>query len=203
MAGDSGGLIHDEQLLNDLRHALDNGQIQILFQPQYAMEDDRMIGVEALARWQHPQFGEISAGVLFALAERADFILPLSDHIHARALAEAARWPTALAHLRLSINITAADIAEPDFQGGFLRMIDDTGLARERITVELTESGLVENLDAAATLLGQLREAGLTVAIDDFGTGYSSLAYLKSLPLDYLKIDSGIVRDITGTDATG
>lgn len=193
------GIVDDEQLLNDLRHALDNGQIQILFQPQYAMDDDRMIGVEALARWQHPQYGEISAGILFALAERADFILPLSDHIHARALIEAAHWPEALRALRLSINITAADIAEPDFLGNLLRMIDETGLARERITVELTEGGLVENLDAAATLLGQLREAGLCVAIDDFGTGYSSLAYLKSLPLDYLKIDSGIARDITGT----
>ena len=199
MAGGAGTIVDDEQLLNDLRHALDNGQIQIVFQPQYAMADDRMTGVEALARWQHPQYGEIGAGVLFALAERADFILPLSDHIHARALDEAAHWPAALSHLRLSINITAADIAEPDFLGRLLRLIDDTGLARERITVELTESGLVENLDAAATLLGQLREEGLKVAIDDFGTGYSSLAYLKSLPLDYLKIDSGIARDATGT----
>src|SRR5690606_36464343 len=143
--------------------------------------------------------GEIGAGVLFALADRSDFMLPLSDHIHARALAEAARWPEALAHLRLSINITAADIAEPDFLSGLLRLIDDSGVARDRLTVELTESGLVEDLDAAATLLGQVRQAGLAVAIDDFGTGYSSLAYLKSLPVDYLKIDSGIVRDITGT----
>ncbi len=199
VADDASGIIDDEQLLNDLRHALDNGQIQIVFQPQYAMADDSMIGVEALARWQHPQYGEIGAGVLFALAERAGFILPLSDHIHARALDEAAHWPAALSHLRVAINITAADIAEPDFVPGLLRMIDETGLLRQRITVELTESGLVEDLDAAATLLGQLREEGLAVAIDDFGTGYSSLAYLKSLPLDYLKIDSGIVRDITSS----
>jgi diguanylate cyclase (GGDEF)-like protein len=199
IAGGESGIVDDEQLLTDLRHALDNGQIQIVFQPQYAMADDGMVGVEALARWQHPHYGEIGAGVLFTLAERADFILPLSDHIHARALAEAAQWPAALAHLRLAINITAADIAEPDFVSRLLRMIDETGLARARITVELTESGLVEDLDAASTLFGQLREAGLAVAIDDFGTGYSSLAYLKSLPLDYLKIDSGIVRDITAT----
>ena len=199
LAGEKAGVVDDERLQNDLRHALDNDEIQILFQPQYAMADDHMVGVEALARWQHPQYGEIGAGVLFTLAERSDFVLPLSEHIHARALAEAAHWPAALAHLRLSINITAGDIAEPDFLQRLLRMIDETGLARERITVELTESGLVENLDAASTLLGQLREEGLSVAIDDFGTGYSSLAYLKSLPLDYLKIDSGIVRDITGS----
>lgn len=199
IADEEAGIIDDHRLQNDLRHALDNGQIQILFQPQYAMADDRIVGVEALARWQHPHYGEIGAGILFALAERSDFILPLSDHIHARALSEAASWSDALAHLRLAINITAADIAEPDFQQSFLRLVDDSGFARERLTVELTESGLVEDLSAAALLLGQLREAGLAVAIDDFGTGYSSLAYLKSLPLDYLKIDSGIVRDITGT----
>jgi diguanylate cyclase (GGDEF)-like protein len=199
VAGEASRIIDDDQLQNDLRHALDNGQIQILFQPQYAMADDRMVGVEALARWQHPKYGEIGAGVLFALAERSDFILPLSDHIFARALSEAAEWPEALSKLRLAINITAADLAEPDFLSGLLGMIDESGLARERITVELTESGLVDDLEAAAALLGHLREAGLMVAIDDFGTGYSSLAYLKSLPVDYLKIDSGIVRDITGS----
>ena len=199
VAGSTSRIIDDDQLQNDLRHALDNGQIQIVFQPQYSMADDGMIGVEALARWQHPTYGEIGAGVLFALAERSDFILPLSDHIHARALSEAAHWPAALSHLRLAINITAADIAEPDFLPHLLQLIDGSGIARDRITVELTESGLVENLDAASILLGQAREEGLAVAIDDFGTGYSSLAYLKSLPLDYLKIDSGIVRDITGT----
>jgi diguanylate cyclase (GGDEF)-like protein len=192
-------IVDDDRLQNDLRQAIDNGQIQILFQPQYAMEDDRMTGVEALARWQHPQYGEIGAGVLFALAERSDFVLPLSDHIHARALAEAANWPEALGDLRLSINITAGDIAESDFLASFLALVDQSGFARHRLTVELTESGLVENLDAAARLLGQLREEGLAVAIDDFGTGYSSLSYLNALPLDYLKIDSSIVRDITGT----
>ncbi len=200
IAGDESGIVDDERLLSDLRHALDNGQIQILFQPQYDMADDSMIGAEALARWRHPSYGEIGAGALFALAERADFILPLSDHIRARALTEAASWPRALDRLRLAINVTAADIAEPDFLRNLLRMIDEAGIARERVTMELTESGLVEDLNAAATLLGQLRDAGLAVAIDDFGTGYSSLAYLKSLPLDYLKIDSGIVRDITATE---
>jgi diguanylate cyclase (GGDEF)-like protein len=199
IAGDDSRIVDDDQLQNDLRHALDKGQIQILFQPQYRMSDDQITGVEALARWQHPHYGEIGAGVLFALAERSDFLLPLSDHIHARALAEAAQWPEIMSDLHLSVNVTAADISEPDFLQSFLRMVDDSGFARERLTVELTESGLVENIASAAVLLGQLREAGLAVAIDDFGTGYSSLAYLKALPLDYLKIDSGIVKDITGT----
>ena len=191
--------VDDDRLQNDLRHALDNGQIQVLFQPQYDMASDALVGVEALSRWQHPHFGEIGGGALFSIAERSDFLLPLSDHIHARALTEAAAWPAALSRLRLSINVTAADIAEPDFLTRFLQRVDASGLARERLTVELTESGLVEDLASASLLLSQLREAGLAVAIDDFGTGYSSLAYLKALPLDYLKIDSSIAQDIAGS----
>jgi diguanylate cyclase (GGDEF)-like protein len=199
VADDRSRIVDDDRLHSDLRHALDSGQIQLLFQPQYDMASDALIGVEALARWQHPQYGVIGAGALFAVAERSDFMLPLSDHIHARALAEAAAWPAPLRQLRLALNVTAADIGEPDFLTSFLRLIDESGFERERLTVELTESGLVENLDSAAVLLDQLRDAGLAVAVDDFGTGYSSLAYLKALPIDYLKIDSSIARDITGS----
>jgi diguanylate cyclase (GGDEF)-like protein len=199
VADQASRIVDDDRLQTDLRHALDSGQIQLLFQPQYAMADDRIVGVEALARWQHPHYGEIGADALFSIAERSDFMLPLSDHIHARALAEAAAWPAELRDLGLAVNVTAADIAEPDFLNNFLHLVDSSGLARERVTVELTESGLVENLAGAALLLTQLRDAGLKVAVDDFGTGYSSLAYLKALPLDYLKIDRSIARDIEGT----
>ncbi|MET0136805.1 MAG: GGDEF domain-containing phosphodiesterase [Sphingobium sp.] len=191
--------VHHDRIDSDLRLALDRGEIQILFQPQYAMADDRITGVEALARWQHPLHGEIGAGALFAIAERSDFLVPLSDHIHARALTEAASWPASLSHLKVAINVTAADIAQPEFVDQFLEQVSQAGMERERVTVEITESGLIENLNAAAVLLTRLRTAGLTVAIDDFGTGYSSLAYLKSLPLDYLKIDSTIARDIVGS----
>jgi EAL domain-containing protein (putative c-di-GMP-specific phosphodiesterase class I) len=192
-------VLHHERIDSDLRLALDRGEIQMLFQPQYAMADDRITGVEALARWRHPVHGEIGAGALFAVAERSDFMVPLSDHIHARALELAASWPESLSHLRVAINVTAADIAQPEFLDTILDQVDLSGVARSRVTLEITEGGLIENLDGAAQLLTQLRSAGLTVAIDDFGTGYSSLAYLKSLPLDYLKIDSTIARDIAGS----
>ncbi len=191
--------LHHERIDSDLRLALDRDEIQILFQPQFSMADDGIIGVEALARWRHPVHGEIGAGALFAIAERSDFLLPLSDHIHARALDQMMRWPDGLATLRVALNITAADIAQPDFLRAMLATIDEAGVARERITLEITEGGLIENLGTAATLLSDLRAAGLHVAIDDFGTGYSSLAYLKSLPLDYLKIDSSLARDIVGS----
>uniref|UniRef100_UPI0030C8A986 putative bifunctional diguanylate cyclase/phosphodiesterase n=2 Tax=Rhizorhapis sp. SPR117 TaxID=2912611 RepID=UPI0030C8A986 len=190
----------DDQLETDLRLALDRGEIEIVFQPQYVMADDRVTGVEALARWNHPKFGALGASALFAAAERSDYLLPLSGHVQKRALEIAAAWPDALSHLRLAINVTAADIAQADFFETFMAQLESSGFPHDRLTVEITESGLIEDLAAASALLTKWRAAGLRVAIDDFGTGYSSLAYLKSLPLDYLKIDSGLAKDITGSE---
>ena len=188
-----------DQLETDLRLALDRGEIGIVFQPQYPVGGEHMTGVDALARWNHPQYGPLGAGMLFATAERSDYMLPLSSHIQAQALRQAAAWPQALSHLRLSINVTAEDIAQPGFMRQFLNLVDASGFPRSRLTVEITESGLIEDVDNATRLLTALRAEGLAVAVDDFGTGYSSLAYLKSLPLDYLKIDSGLAQDIAGT----
>jgi len=191
--------VDSDQLETDLRLALDRGEIGIAFQPQYSVGQERIIGVEALARWNHSQYGPLGAGILFTTAERSDYMLPLSAHIQAEALRQAAAWPRALSDLRLSLNVTAADIAQPGFLSEFLALVDRAGFPRSRLTVEITESGLIEDVSAAAALLTALRGEGLAVAIDDFGTGYSSLAYLKNLPLDYLKIDSGLAQDISGT----
>ena len=191
--------VDTDQLETDLRLALNRGEIGIVFQPQYPVDQQRIVGVEALARWNHPKYGPLGAGILFATAERSDYMLPLSAHIQEQALRQAAAWPAALSSLRLSINVTAADIAQPDFMANLLGMVDRCGFPRARLTVEITESGLIEDVDAATALLAAMRAEGLAVAIDDFGTGYSSLAYLKSLPLDYLKIDSGLAQDIAGS----
>ncbi|MEO5493371.1 MAG: EAL domain-containing protein [Sphingomonas sp.] len=183
----------------DLRRAIDGGEIAVLFQPQVAIATGKITGVEALARWEHPVFGAVGADQLFAAADRADLGLALSDHIQRLALETAAAWPAPLADQRLSINLTAADIARPGFADIFLDRVDAARFARSRLTVEITESGLIDDLGAAAQLLATLRHAGCRVAIDDFGTGYSSLAYLKALPLDYLKIDKKLAQDITGS----
>jgi EAL domain-containing protein (putative c-di-GMP-specific phosphodiesterase class I) len=158
-----------------------------------------MIGVEALARWYHPTHGDIGATTLFAVASRSDYMGKLSNYIQRRALEKAAAWPEALGKLRLSINLTAGDIATRDCAAIFLALIDATGFSRDRMTVEITESGLIDNLSGAAAVFADLRAGGVRVAIDDFGTGYSSLAWLKALPLDYLKIDKGLAQDIAGT----
>jgi diguanylate cyclase (GGDEF)-like protein len=198
-AQDEGTALFDASLETDLRRALDNDEIDILFQPQVSVTNGQIVGVEALARWQHPQHGELGAETLFSVAKRSDYLTALSAHVQRRAATKAAAWPSALDSLRLSVNVTAEDIARPEFAGNFLAMIDETGFPRERLTVEITENGLIADLMAAATLLASLRSGGCRVAIDDFGTGYSSLAYLKALPLDYLKIDKHLAQDIAGT----
>jgi EAL domain-containing protein (putative c-di-GMP-specific phosphodiesterase class I) len=191
--------VRGDQLEVDLRRALDQDEIEILFQPQVSITTGRIEGAEALARWRHPTFGELGAATLFSVAERSDYVVQLSDHVQRKAVIAAAEWPDVLSGLRLSVNITAADIVRPGFASQFIELVDSSHFDPKRLTVEVTESGLIEDLNAAAYLLANLREGGLRVAIDDFGTGYSSLAYLKALPLDYLKIDKRLCEDITGS----
>ena len=188
-----------DALVGNLHRALERGEIGVLFQPQVAIATGAIIGVEALARWQHPEFGEIGAESLFAAAERAGLEATLSDHVQRRALSAAANWPSSLAKLRLAINVTAADVARANFADSLLGRVDSSGFPRARLTVEVTESGVMRDLVEASRLLMELRAAGCRVAIDDFGTGYSSLAYLKALPLDYLKIDKKLSQDIAGS----
>ena len=198
-SADQGKYDHHASLESDLRNALDRDEIELLFQPQVAIPSGAIVGVEALARWRHPVHGELGAVTLFAVAEKSDYLVALSAHVQKRAAEQAAAWPAALGAVRLSVNVTAADIARPGFAGSFLAMIDASGFPRNRLTVEITESGLIDDLGVAAQLLAELRAGGCRVAIDDFGTGYSSLAYLKALPLDYLKIDKKLAQDIAGT----
>lgn len=195
------GLVHSDsdRLDADLRLALDRGEIGIVYQPQYDSINDQIIGVEALARWNHPELGQLDAGTLFAAADRSDYLLPLSLHIQRCALMEAGGWPEPLRKLRLAINITAVDLAQGDFPASLEGLVARSGFPADRLTVEITESGLIENIDRAGTILQMLRSKGIRVAIDDFGTGYSSLAYLKALHPDYLKIDHSLSRDIVGT----
>ncbi|WP_174284850.1 bifunctional diguanylate cyclase/phosphodiesterase [Sphingomonas bacterium] len=196
---DAEGATSIDSLAVDLHHAIERGEIDILFQPQVEIASGRITGVEALARWEHGALGVLGAEALFAAAERADLGIALSEHIQRLVLARAARWPQALAGLRVSVNLTAADVARPGYAALFLARLDASGFPRGRLTIEVTESGLMEDLTAASAFLAALRGAGCRVAIDDFGTGYSSLAYLKTLPLDYLKIDRALTRDIGGS----
>ena len=196
--GEQSRQAEERRLELDLRLALDEDRIEILWQPQVSVPTGRIVGVEALARWRHPLLGELGAEALFAAAERSDYLIELSNHVQRKAIGIAAAWTGVLATLRVAVNVTAADIAEPGFSARILALASESGL-RDRLTIEVTESGLMEDLAAAADLLAGLRSGGLRVAVDDFGTGYSSLAYLKALPLDTIKIDRRLAQDIAGS----
>jgi len=173
--------------------AIDRDEIEIVFQPQYEMATDRLIGAEALARWQHPQIGRLGANTLFTLAERTDHVAQLSRHIAERALMLAGEWPD---HLRLSLNVTPADIAAATFPIEFLGLLGRRNFPPERLAIEITEQVLLADLDEISRALNPLKLAGVTIALDDFGAGYSNFRYLKLLPIDKLKLDRSMVEGI-------
>lgn len=189
----------EQQLEAELAHALERDEITIALQPQMRADTGQLVGAEALARWNHPELGFLGAATLFSVAERAGLMEPLSLHIHKLAFETAARWPDSLSFVRLSVNVTAGDLANGAFVKDMMQTISASGFAVDRTTLEITESELIGDLASAASHLAALRDNGLRIAIDDFGTGYSSLSYLKNLPLDYLKIDSGLTSDISGS----
>lgn len=183
----------------DVESALSKGQVAIRFQPQYAMDGDGLYGAEALARWIHPRLGEIGGAALFSAATAAGLQREVSARVWQTALAAVAQWPDALAHVRVALNLTAADLADPGFAQRLLIMAQDNGVEPSRLAVEVTESATIGRFDVASANLAALRAAGMHVALDDFGTGYSGLAWLKQLPVDYIKIDSGFARDAGGS----
>lgn len=185
--------VRQAELEADLLAAIDRDEIEIVFQPQFDMASDRLRGAEALARWRHPRLGLVGAGTLFAIAERADHVAHLSRHIAEVALREAARWPE---ELRLSLNITPADLAIAGFAGQFAALVQASGMAPSRLTLEITEQVLLADLEQAGATLRALKAAGMGIALDDFGGGFCNFRYLKLLPLDALKLDRSMIDGI-------
>jgi EAL domain-containing protein (putative c-di-GMP-specific phosphodiesterase class I) len=182
----------------DLLSALDRREIEVLFQPQFSCVTGGVVGAEALARWQHPSLGEIGARDLFAVAERAALVAPLSRHVVARALEDAATWPEGLT---LSLNITPEELGDPRFAADFAALIGRSEIAPQRLMLEITEDLLLRNLPQAASALKALRGLGFRTALDDFGAGFCNFRYLRELPLDALKLDKAMVEGVPG-DAT-
>lgn len=177
----------------DLLSALDRREIEVLFQPQFDAKTGAVAGAEALARWRHPTLGEIGARDLFAIAERAALVAPLSRHVVARALEDAAAWPK---NLKLSLNITPEELGDPRFAADFAKTIGKGEIAPERLMLEITEDLLLRNLEQAAAALKALRGLGFSTALDDFGAGFCNFRYLRELPLDALKLDKIMVDDV-------
>ncbi len=180
-------------IVGELRLALEREEIEILFQPQFAASDNRLVGAEALARWQHPGQVVIGGAMLFEIAERAGLVEAMTHHIVRAALDIAGNWPVPL---RLSLNVAAADVVAGNFVENIAGAVAEAGFAPEHLTLEITEQVLVADLDRTAERLRQLADIGIRIALDDFGAGFCNFDYLKRLPLHALKLDRSMIEGI-------
>jgi diguanylate cyclase (GGDEF)-like protein len=177
-----------------LREAIRTGAMDLFYQPMFNTQGTRIVGAEALSRWIHPELGPVSPAVYIPLAEEMGIISELTRCVIERALQDAANWP---GNLQVSVNLSAHDLNDRAIISVIADALDRTDLPPGRLQLEITESGLMNDLKTAREILTELRSMGLSIAIDDFGTGYSSLSYLDMLPLNKVKIDRSFVRDLT------
>jgi diguanylate cyclase (GGDEF)-like protein/PAS domain S-box-containing protein len=181
-------------LQNALRPALARGQFELHYQPRIDLSTMAVTGFEALLRWQHPELGRIAPGEFIGIAEETGLIVGIGNWV----LHQACRQTRGLIEefgrpVRVSVNVSARQLAQPGFVAEVRAALDATGLAPSSLELELTESALIENLDRAAAMFGELNALGVKLAVDDFGTGYSGLAYLRRFPIDILKLDRSFV----------
>jgi diguanylate cyclase (GGDEF)-like protein len=185
------------RLERELGAALAAGDVAVHYQPIHHASDRAMIGVEALARWQHPKLGAIGPVEFIAVAEETGQILVLGEHILRTALTDAAGW----GDLFVSVNLSPVQFRLPDLAGQIAAILKDTRFPAERLQLEVTESVFLHDIEAARRQIEALRDLGVAMSLDDFGTGYSSLSYLRSLPFDKVKIDRSFVSGLSAGTA--
>jgi len=191
------------KLENDLRKATGLGQIYLEYQPICTLRDRRLMGFEALVRWNHPERGLLQPSSFIPTAEETGLIVPLGNWVLVEACRQMREWRSIAnsAGLSISVNVSSMQLAQPGFVGLVQQSLDAAELHPSQLTLEVTESVLMDGIDHAVDTLQELRRMGVTLSIDDFGTGYSSLSYLAKLPIDALKIDRSFVERMgTGED---
>lgn len=184
------------QLLADLRRGLAQQELVVYYQPQYLLRDSRLMGFEALVRWQHPTKGLVAPAAFIPAAEDSGLIVPLGQWVLAQACHQAALWQRSGRQLQVAVNVSPRQFHQPDLVRQVAALLHDTGLEPSRLELEITESCIMENAEETVRILDELKGLGVGLAVDDFGTGYSSLSYLKRFPVDKLKIDRSFVMDI-------
>jgi diguanylate cyclase (GGDEF)-like protein/PAS domain S-box-containing protein len=188
------------ELESDLHQAVDERQLRLVYQPIIELRSDKIVGFEALLRWDHPTRGLIEPDAFIPIAESSGTIVGIGRWVLEEACRAAARWrhmfPTT--RLTMAVNLSARQLAAPDIVGDVANALVRAGFAATSLVLEMTESALVQDPETATTRLHALRALGVRVAIDDFGTGYSSLSYLRQFPIDILKIDKSFTNTITG-----
>lgn len=185
-------------LLKDLRYALARQQLLVYYQPQIAVDTQKIVGAEALVRWQHPEHGLMTPGRFTRLAEEHGLINSIGEWVLFTACEQAKTWHQAgFDYLTMAVNVSPSQFRHADLLKIVRNILAETGVRPEQLELEVTENILIENLKAAKKLLTELHKLGVKLAIDDFGTGYSSLNYLQQLPVNKLKIDKCFVETIT------
>jgi EAL domain-containing protein (putative c-di-GMP-specific phosphodiesterase class I) len=184
---------------NDLRRGIAQGQLRLYYQPIIHLDTGSIAGFEALVRWQHPERGLLPPPEFIPTAEATGLIVPLGRRVLAEACQQAAGWARTHAigeRLRLSVNVSAKQLSQSGWSDEVAQVLVESGLAPHQLVLEITESVLMDDTDATAVRLEELRRLGVRIAIDDFGTGYSSLGYLRRLPVDILKIDKSFIDGV-------
>ncbi len=182
----------------DLRNALEREEFILHYQPQVDLGTGRVLGMEALLRWQHPELGTVPPVRFIDLAEETGLIVPIGLWVLRTACRQGMEWQRAgLGQVRIAVNLSARQFYQHDLVASITGILAETGLSPDLLELELTESMMMNDVEHAVIILRDLKKIGVHLSIDDFGTGYSSLAYLKRFPIDLLKIDQSFVRDIT------
>ena len=189
------------ELEKDLREALSRNQFHLVYQPQISYRDHRVVGVEALIRWQHPEHGLVPPDLFIPLAEQNGTIIPIGEWVLDQACRQLREWhDLGFTDLRMAVNLSTVQLHHTELPRVVNNLMQIYRLPPRSLELEVTETGLMEDISTAAQHLLSLRRSGALIAIDDFGTGYSSLSYLKSLPLDKIKIDKSFVQDLLDDD---
>jgi diguanylate cyclase (GGDEF)-like protein/PAS domain S-box-containing protein len=183
----------------ELREALANDELRLLYQPIYDLERERICGFEALLRWQHPTRGLVSPTEFIPIAEEIGLIASFGEWVLNRACAEASKWPE---HVKLAVNVSPAQFKSDRLVQSVIDALATSGMKAQRLELEITESVLLANSGTTFNILHALRALGVRISMDDFGTGYSSLSYLRSFPVDKIKIDQSFVRGLSATDGS-
>ncbi|WP_017737970.1 bifunctional diguanylate cyclase/phosphodiesterase [Pseudomonas sp. CBZ-4] len=189
------------ELEKDLRDALSRNQFHLVYQPQISYREHRVVGVEALIRWQHPEHGLVPPDLFIPLAEQNGTIIAIGEWVLDQACRQLREWhDQGFTELRMAVNLSTVQLHHTELPRVVNNLMQIYRLPPRSLELEVTETGLMEDISTAAQHLLSLRRSGALIAIDDFGTGYSSLSYLKSLPLDKIKIDKSFVQDLLDDD---
>ncbi|MPZ47924.1 MAG: EAL domain-containing protein [Dehalococcoidia bacterium] len=183
-----------------LRRGLQRGEFVLFYQPEVEVSGGRIVGMEALVRWQHPERGLLLPGAFIPVAEETGLILQLGAWVLDEACRQMAHWKHTLgdeSHFAISVNISARQLARPGLVDLVAETLRKHGLEPRDLRLEITETAAMQNIDAALPQMRELHDLGIRLALDDFGTGYSSLSYLRQVPVDVLKLDRSFVHDLT------